>query len=298
VPEPRTVAPDEPAAHAIRAVLADGVDRLRASDEPARRGEVEGVHRLRTSSRRLRSAFRAFEGLVEPDWAGRLEAELKWIAGLLGAVRDLDVMMERLRLAAGESVVALGPLFESLTERHTRASEALREALQGERYRGLIERLAEAARRPALRDEAREPCRTALPPLVARAWSRLKKGARALTPEDPDEAFHEVRKRAKRARYTAEAVAFALGPDQAKDARRFARRAKDVQDILGEHQDAIVACQEINRLVAERPHDGPFNLAAGRLLERQEHAADDSRSRSFEVWEKLDRKKVVRWLKD
>jgi hypothetical protein len=70
-----------------------------------------------------------------------------------------------------------------------------------------------------------------------------------------------------------------------------------VQDVLGEHQDAIVACQEINRLVAERPHDGPFNLAAGRLLERQEQAAGAARSQFFEVWAKLDRKKNVRWLK-
>jgi CHAD domain-containing protein len=292
------VGPDEPAAHAIQAALADGLDRVGANDEPARRGEVEGVHRLRTSSRRLRSALRAFEGMVEPDWAGRLEAELKWIAGLLGAVRDLDVKKERLRLAAGESVEALGPLFTSLTERHTRASEALREALHGERYRALIERLAEAARSPALRDDAWAPCRTALPPLVAAAWSRLKKYGRALTPEDPDEEYHEVRKRAKRARYTAEAVASALGPDHTRDAERFARRAHDVQDVLGEHQDAIVACEEINGLVADHPHDGPFNLAAGRLLERQEHTAGAARVRFFEVWDRLDRKKVVRWLKD
>jgi CHAD domain-containing protein len=296
-PEPRTVALDEPAAHAIQAALADGLNRLQANDEAARRGEVEGVHRARTSSRRLRSTLRAFQGLVETDWANRLDAELKWIAGLLGAVRDLDVLKERLQLAAGASVEALGPLFASLTDRHTRASEALREALHGERYRYLVESLAEAARRPALRDDAWAPCRSALPPLVADAWSRLKKRGRALTPTDPDEDYHEVRIRAKRARYTAEAVAPALGPDLGRDAERFARLATQVQDVLGEHQDAIVACQEINRLVAERPHDGPFNLAAGRLLERQEHAAGAARAQFFEVWEKLDRKKNVRWLK-
>jgi CHAD domain-containing protein len=292
------VAPDEPAGRAIQATLADGLGRLRASAEPARRGEVEGVHRLRTTTRRLRSALLAFEGLIEPDWAKPLEAALKWIAGLLGAVRDLDVLTERLRRAAGESAEPLGPLFASLAERHAQASETLREALRGERYQRLIDHLAESADRPALLEDACEPSRTALPPLVAAAWSRLRKCGRGLSPEDPDEDFHEVRKRAKRARYTVEAVAGALGEDRAKDARRFTRLVTDVQDVLGEHQDAIVACQEINRLVADRPNDGPFNLAAGRLLERQEHAATEARARFFEVWEKLDRKKVVRWFKD
>jgi CHAD domain-containing protein len=291
------VAPADPAAQAIQTTLAEGLERLRASLAPACRGEVEGVHRLRTTSRRLRSALRAFEGLVEPHWAGRLEVELKWIAGLLGAVRDLDVLKERLRCAAGESVEALEPLFASLTERHARASETLRAALQGERYQRLVESLAEAAGHPAFCDDAWEPCRTVLPRTVAGAWSRLKKCGRSLTPDDPDDDYHAVRKRAKRVRYAAEAVADPLGPDQAKEARRFARRATDVQDILGEHQDAIVACQEINRLVADRPHDGPFNLAAGRLLERQEHAARAARAQFFEVWDRLDRKKMVRWLK-
>jgi CHAD domain-containing protein len=293
----RVVGPADPAAQAIQATLAEGLERLRANRTPACCGEVEGVHRLRTTSRRLRSALRVFEGLVEPDWAGRLEAELKWIAGLLGAVRDLDVLKARLQCAAGESAEALGPLFASLTERHKRASETLHVALQGERFQHLVESLAEAADHPAFRDDAWEPCRTVLPRTVAGAWSRLKKCGRSLTPDDPDENFHEVRKRAKRARYAAEAVAEALGPDQAKEARRFARRATEVQDILGEHQDAIVACQEINRLVADRPHDGPFNLAAGRLLERQEHAARTARAQFFEVWDRLDRKKLVRWLK-
>ena len=296
-PRPRAIDPDEPAARVIRTAIVNGLGRMRASTERARRGEVDGIHRLRTSTRRLRSTFRSFKGLVETGWADGFEAELKWLAGLLGAVRDLDVLRERLRLAAGEWVEDLGPLFTALAERHARASEASSAALQGERHERLIAVLDEAAGRPALRDEANAPCRSALPPLIAATWSKLKKRGRALAPTDPDEDFHEVRKRAKRARYTAEAVAPALGPDLAGDAERFVRLATTVQDVLGEHQDAVGACREVLRLVAERPQDGRFNLAAGRLLERQEHAASAARSRFFEVWAKLDRKKVTRWLR-
>jgi len=70
-----------------------------------------------------------------------------------------------------------------------------------------------------------------------------------------------------------------------------------VQDILGEHQDATVACREIRRIVAERPGDGPFNLTAGRLLERQAIAASDSRVKSFKIWDRLDRANNRRWMK-
>ena len=72
----------------------------------------------------------------------------------------------------------------------------------------------------------------------------LRAAARALTPGAGDEEFHEVRKLAKRARYVAETVAPALEPDDERCAARFARKARRVQDVLGEHQDAAVAVQE------------------------------------------------------
>jgi CHAD domain-containing protein len=148
-----------------------------------------------------------------------------------------------------------------------------------------------------LKEEAQEECRTALPPLAARAWNALKKRARALGPADPDADFHEVRKRAKRARYAAESIADALDDRRCKAAKRFARLATRVQDVLGEHQDAVIAGVEVARIVADHPDDGPFNLAAGRLLERQACAADRSRERFFAEWAKLDRKKRRRWFK-
>jgi CHAD domain-containing protein len=258
---------------------------------------MEGVHGMRTATRRLRSDLRTFLDLLDGDWAGPLEDELRWLAGVLGPVRDLDVLEARLREAAGNSADALAPLFRALGARHEAASAALRAALAGERYQALLARLDDALERPSLNDQAGEPCGEALPPLVARVWKSLKKRARALGPDDPEDDFHDVRKRAKRLRYAAEAVAHALDARTAKSARRFAKLATRVQDVLGEFQDAIVAGQEIDRLVAEHPDDGPFNLAAGRLLERQAIAAEQARALFFKVWDKLDRRACRRWLK-
>ena len=293
---PPDVGPDEPAAHAIRMALIVDDRRLREHDPAARLGDVEGVHRMRTSTRRLRSNLRLFRPLLAGDWADQLSDELKWLGKLLGTVRDSDVMQERLRNAADALADDLGPLFASMIDRHTVASAALREALEGQRYRNLLGHLSAATANVLLEDDAWERCRKALPALVLDSWRPLKKSGRALDRDASDEEYHEVRKLAKAARYNAESVAHALDPDAADNARRFAKKARKVQDILGEHQDAIVAAEEIRHIVAEWPADGPFNLAAGQLIERQVVAAREARSRFFKAWDRLDRKKNLHWM--
>ncbi len=295
------IRPRDPVAKAILAALATALSRIRGTEAAASRGEVDGIHRLRTTTRRLRSELRAFREFLEPDWIGPVEIELKWLAGLLGDVRDLDVLTARFRKVAaveeGSESHELAPLFADLMERHTRASRELRRGLQDDRYRDLLAALQHAIDHPRLSEAARTPCRTAMPPLAASAWRRLRKDARDLRLSDPDEPFHDVRKRAKRARYTAEMVAPVLGGSDARGARRFIRRATRIQDILGEHQDAIVAGNELEELLRRHGHNAGFAAAARRLLDGQAEAAHDARHAFFDAWEKLDRKKARQWLK-
>jgi CHAD domain-containing protein len=275
--------------------------RIAASDPEARQGEPEGIHRLRSATRRLRSELHAFRDLVDPQWREPLERDLKWLAGLLGGVRDLDVLLARLQQAASSQhendARALSPMFRSLHARHGVAATDLQNAMRSERYHALQETLKQAIERPVLRDAAWEPCRTALPPLAIAAWRTLKKGARVLRPSDPDENFHEVRKRAKSARYTAELIAPVLHRRSARSATRFIRLTTQVQGTLGEHHDAIIACQAIERQLAEHAEDLGFVEAAGRLLDTQKNAAQTARANFFAVWDKLYRKKSRRWMK-
>jgi CHAD domain-containing protein len=295
------IRPRDPVARAVLVSLETALSRIRSTEAEARRGDVEGIHRLRTTTRRLRSELRAFRGLVDPGWIGPIEGELKWLAGLLGNVRDLDVLTARFREAVeaefGSQTESLAPLFAELMARHARASHELRNALQGERYRDLLNALRGAIEHPSLGTAGGTPCRRALPPLADAAWRRLKKCARALRSGDADAAFHEVRKRAKRARYTAEMVAPVLSGAAAKGVRRFIRGATRVQDVLGDHQDAIVAGHEVSGLLRRRSEGPDFERAALPLREGQAEAARIARESFFEVWDKLDRKKSRRWLK-
>jgi len=277
--------------------------RIAASDAEAKRGEAEGIHRLRTTTRRLRSELHSLDNLIDRRWRGQIEEELSWLAGRLGEVRDLDVLLARLKKAAialdpaGSSEVALAPLFSTLQARRALAARLLNDALRGDRYRGLLGTLQQAAKRPALTDAASQPCRVVLPAAACSAWRRLKKAGRGLRATDPDEEFHELRKRAKRARYTAELIAPIMGREVARDAGRFIHLVTEVQDTLGQLQDAVVATREIDRGLAEHANDPAFVQAAHRLLESQ-HASDQSaRQAFFKIWNKLERKKSRRWMR-
>jgi CHAD domain-containing protein len=294
---PPQIGPDKPAAHVVQLALFVGQQRLRESDSAALQGDAEGIHRMRTAARRLRSELRLFDDLLEGDWGQRLAVQLKWLGELLGAIRDVDVMRARLRESGADLLEDLGPLFSALAARHASATAEFHAARHGERFENLLDDLAGAAAHAVFRDEGSVPARQALPPLVRGVWKRLCRAGRGLDLSSADEQYHEVRKRSKRARYAAEAVAHALDPSVENTVLRFAKHARGLQDVLGEHQDATVACQEIHRVVAANLTDGPFNLAAGRLLERQQNAADRARTRFFKVWQKIDRKKNRDWMK-
>ena len=133
--------------------------------------------------------------------------------------------------------------------------------------------------------------------MVAAVWRKLKKDGRDLTPFDRDEGFHALRKRADMASYTAELIAPIMGRRADRAARRFIRLLTEVQDTLGEHQDAVVAAGEIERVLAECGDDPAFVQAAEALLKAEHGKARPAREAFFKVWDKLDRKKSHRWMK-
>jgi CHAD domain-containing protein len=297
VARPRRPKANGPAGAAVQAAVAAGVRRMILNDPRTRLGEAEPLHQMRVGTRRLRSDLRTFLPLLDRAWADSLRDELKWVGSSLGAVRDLDVLLKRLRAEGDDLTPHLEPLLRDLERRREAAREVLLADLNSARYVELLERLVEAARHPALSEQAQEPSQRALPPLGRRAWRKLRDPARALTADSAAEDYHRVRVLAKRARYAAEAVAPAFPRRRRRRAERFARRAADVQDVLGELQDSVVATRTINRFAQERPQAGPLNRAAGRMLEREERARAAARAQFPRAWRRLDRRKRRSWLR-
>jgi CHAD domain-containing protein len=291
---------------AIRAA----VGRMFAHDPLVRLGDDlpdgdTAVHQMRVGCRRLRSDLRTFRALLDPDWANELRAELSWIADALGGARDVEVLRARLRRTAGMDPLA--PLDEGavtrldadLAARHADALAALDEAMNSGRYLALLDRLVAATVAPRLAAaRAARPATELLPRLVAKPWRQLStgsdgvSGAGSLDPRAPDDEWHEVRIRAKRARYATEAVAGVLGGPAAKLARRIAQ----VQGLLGDHQDAVVAAETWLSIAGSDPGDHVLAVAAGRLVERERAMVREVRARFPESWAAATRRKLTEWL--
>jgi len=253
------------------------------------------VHQARVATRRLRSHLRTFRAVVEPAWAGSLRDELGWLGDELGAVRDADVLLDRLRarVAALDDPDrdAAQPILDRLAAQQATARAALLEGLRSPRYLGLLERLVDASQHPRIVPWARGDDRETLRALVRRPWRRLRAAVEELPDRPPDPALHAVRIKAKRARYAAEVMEPAFGAP----ARRLARALTRVQDVLGEHQDAVVAGAWL-RSTALGLHDPAAVYAAGELAAAERAAAEAARSEWPRVWRAASRAQLRRWL--
>ncbi|MEE6260874.1 CYTH and CHAD domain-containing protein [Plantactinospora sonchi] len=312
---PDLVAPGElsarpTAGEVVVAAIRRSVDRILTHDPLVRLRAPVGrndtaVHQMRVGCRRLRSDLRTFGPLVRKDWARPLRDELRWLAGVLGQARDLEVLRERLRRTASADPVspvdaaAVDRIDRVLADRHATALAAVDEALRSPRYLALVEALVDATRQPQLTARAERPAATVLPRLVARPWHRLTDGddtvdgAEELDPTAPDERWHAVRINGKRARYALDAVAGVLGGDATKLARALAK----VQELLGEHQDAAVAAETWLSIARLDPGDHSLAVTAGRLVERERASVRAARAAFPKAWRRTARGRRTAWLR-
>jgi CHAD domain-containing protein len=280
----------------VRRALSSSVIRLLRHDPGVRLGlDIEDVHQARVATRRLRSDLRTFRPLLDQSWAEGLRDDLRWLGGELGRVRDAEVLRDRLRAAAATlpepdrraAVAVVAPLVAQVRS----ARHHLLVAVDTDRYLEVIDRLVAAARAPLLTDAAAAPAREVLPGLVRRPWRSLKAGAIACRPGVPDEQLHDLRIRAKRCRYAADAAAAATG----KHAARFAREVAGMQEVLGELHDAVVAEEWLReRARAPRIHETAL-FATGELVAQQRDAAERSRTGWPAAWKRVEASWADAW---
>lgn len=306
---PRALLPPEPAplalgtrataADAVRAAIAAGVGRMVAHDPGVRLGDdPEDVHQARVGTRRLRSDLRTFRPLLHPEWVAELRTEAGWLAGLLGAVRDAEVLTERLRRQAAqlpkEDAEGISGFLGRLADDREEGRARLLEEMNGPRYVELLERLVAAAAAPVFAEDvvADQPAAEALPALVRRPWRRLRNAVRALPAEPADEELHAVRILAKHCRYAAEAAAPVMG----KRASAFASAVAGLQTVLGDHQDACVAEEWLRQHVAGTT-DPEEAMLLGQLIGLQRAEAAACRAAWPAAWRKASKRRRREWLK-
>lgn len=307
-------------ADAVRVAIATGTSRLLIHDPGVRIGtDAEDVHQARVAIRRLRSDLHTFGPVLDAQWTSKVRSELGWIAQLLGAVRDTDVLLARLRdqaaALAPEDESAASALLGRLEAQRRRARARLLRAMEARRYRVLVEVLIDASSVPPLAEVepvlpcaagcegapalvpdggsvplGRLPALDVVPALARRPWRRLLAAVRDLGADPPDEALHRVRVAAKGCRYAAEAATPLFG----KPARRFAEAIAGLQGVLGDLNDAVVAEGWLRSEAAR----GPLAQAvvAGELIAVQRSAAASCRAAWPSAWERASAKRLRAWL--
>jgi CHAD domain-containing protein len=286
----------------VLAYLRDQVARLRSLEPLVRRDEPDAVHQMRVATRRLRGTLRSFGEVIPRAETERLAGEVKWLGGLLGPVRDGEVLPEHLQATLRPVPVELliGPVQARVQGHYAPVRAAAREkliaALDSQRYVSLLADLDRLTLEPPLGPRAAEPARDVLPAAVHRAYRQAGKRMRRAkrTPAGParDVAVHEARKSARRARYAAEAASPVIG----KKARRFAKRMKKVQSVIGEHHDTVMARQAARDLGIAGHLAGENAFSFGLLHERESRQAAELDARAFRTWKKASRPRHGKWM--
>ncbi|WP_052709651.1 CHAD domain-containing protein [Streptomyces sp. NRRL S-495] len=270
---------------------------LTGLDEAVRADEPDAVHRMRVACRRLRSAFRTYRRLLAPGATDELVAELRWLAAALGRARDQEVLGERLAARARELPAECGPerVAAELERRgkaeYRRVWPEVLAALDSPRRRALADGLAALLTDPPLRGRADRAAGPELTRVAAREQRRTAdriRTALADEGEEQDIALHEARKAAKRARYAGETAL----PVAGRAAERYVTRMKAVQEVLGEHQDAVVASTALRRQAPASKEPFGYGVLYGQQLAEAERA----RLALPEVWERAAGPELTRFV--
>ncbi len=262
--------------------MAEQVEQLLVWDRAVRADAPDSVHQMRVTTRKIRSLLRDADGSsgsTDTEW---VQAELRELAAVLGVARDAEVLAERYQRQLDELAPDLvrGRIRERLVKgAHRRYQTGLRRsliAMRSERYFRLLDALdswvAEVAAPPA----GEEPA----PVTIDTAYKKVRKAAKAAkeaeaaeqagpAPEEAgehhaDEALHRIRKRAKQLRYTASATG----------ANKVAEQAKNIQTLLGDHQDSVVSREHLIQQTEAAHVAGEDTFTYGLLFQREADLAE------------------------
>ncbi|GAA3821002.1 CHAD domain-containing protein [Cellulomonas soli] len=281
----------------VLAHLREQVRTLRDQEALVRHDRPGGVHRMRVTTRRLRSDLTTFGPLFTSSEVRPLRRGLRRLGRRLGRARDAEVLHERVRHVLhdeppGEATARVEDLLAA--DRRAARARVLAD-LDGARHVRLTRALAAFAAAPPTRRRADRPAEAELPGLVARSYAEvltLMDDAQGVQDADGrDRLWHEARKATKRTRYALEPLTAVLGPD----ATVLSAALQTLQDALGGHHDVVATRARLRHLAASAGDPG-VAFVCGRLDARQERelvrteqdvAAAWAHVRAAPGWERL-----------
>jgi len=237
-----------------------------------RAGSSVALHEMRVAARHIEVFLRLFKGFG-PRWATSSRATLHVLIRALGAVRDCDVQLDYLHRSSaeftGEERAAIEPLRERLFRKRIQARTRLLHLIDSSRMRVWVTHWLDQLRLgTASGARAREAITANVARDLIRSTARkFRKHADRLDEHSSAEEFHKVRIRAKRLRYTLDALAGLYG----SAAREYLDALAKLQHVLGEYHDSTVRAGLFAELVTRgRRVPAATSFLVGRLVERDQ----------------------------
>lgn len=211
--------------------------------------DPEGVHQMRVATRRIRAMLATFKPILPQGKVKRVNREFRWLARLLGDVRDLDVYLINFdhytKEMPGAVAESLSPYRIHLNDRRLAARKRLIAGLSSTQFDSLInlfrhfcgDGLSSKKRKRSSSDSIRQ----AAIGMIDHRLKKVQKSGRSVTENSRSKNLHAVRIQVKRLRYLLEF----FRPFYRKHLKSLIRATKTIQEILGDFQDACVASNQL-----------------------------------------------------
>ncbi len=244
---------------------------------------------MRVATRRFRALLRTGHVFLDPEWTNLLRQEIGWLGGILGNVRDYDVLLADLQLEIEtlneEDQITFEQLLNVLHTQRDAARDIMLESLRSPRYLMVLNQLEYAAYFPES-----VPTEVTLQEISARQFKKLRRCVEKLDKNSSDEDLHQIRIRAKRARYAAELAEQSIG----KPASQFIRQVKNFQGLLGSHQDAVMTEHRLRELL-QSSKSVKAGFSVGQIVERLRMRRHHVRNQFSACWKKVRKRGKDAW---
>ena len=249
--------------------------------------DPDAVHQLRIGLRRLRSALRALQPLVDRGSLRAFERSARDMGRRVGTLRDADVMISGIKApmeAAANDKTGFSELHGALVRDRQDKRDEVRAALRGPAWSKLQLYLTLWPLTLEENPELSKPVAKHARKVLCKAWKKSAKLAQDLDRLDAEHR-HEMRKALKNLRYQAEFLAPLFGR---RDTHRFIEQLKTLQDVFGYINDVRMAPGLVE---VQKRRDAGINAAraAAYAVGRHEAEAAHAWRQAPKAWKRLER---------
>ena len=257
--------------------------------------DVKNIHDVRVASRRLRTAFWVFKGILPRKTQGIWKKRIRKLAKALGPARDLDVQIRFLSRMAGrlktsphrKKVEKLCALLKQIRDELQPAVLSAVDAFESSATLKKIEAGLKKKRKDGKRTTLRVLCRIGERKAAFRLKELFKFEPYVGRPDNVAE-LHQMRIAAKHLRYTLEC----LKPLYGKETSGFINPAKRIQSVLGRLHDFDVWMESLAQAIPPEKMDGQIQEALSFFGEKREVLRARTYCSFVKTWERQREEKV------